>query len=343
MEFQRSSREKYYRIPMSKLLTVFPVIPHYQRIIDKERVKSIYKKIKDVIDRGEEPFLPGCLIIVKSNDKKWLLDGNHRYHIYKMLYDKCKYDCQIVCNEIEVKTDSEAKTLFKIINNVVPSPDMPEGIDLKSVHMIASYFLEKYPKIFSSSKSRRSYRPYLHRDTFQEKIGQLLTELEKKGPVDNTEIIKKIEEYNDEMACKNWKHFMSSPHDTSVSITNYMIKAKEKGGFYLGMFNSYKWLFHLFKIYTVTNRFQYVKKKIPQALRVSVWNKYMGSDSRKGLCPICREREIRIEDFQCGHDLAEAKGGSLDVDNLFPVCHLCNSSMGTKDFYKAWQELQSKK
>jgi len=68
----------------------------------------------------------------------------------------------------------------------------------------------------------------------------------------------------------------------------------------------------------------------------------MGNDTRRGTCPICNERDIRIEDFQCGHDIAEAKGGGLNIDNLFPVCSLCNQSMGTKSFYKAWQELQTK-
>lgn len=342
MEFQRSNRERYYRIPLSQLLTVIPALPQYQRIIDDTRVNEIFLKIKQVIESGEEPFLPGCLIIVKSDNKKWLLDGNHRFQIYKKLYEECKFDCQIVCNEIEVKTDEEARSLFKIINNVVPIPDMPEGIDLTSVHLIAKYFIEKYPRIFSNSRSRKCFRPHLHRDSFQEKIGQLLGELEKKGPVDNTIIIRKIEEFNEKLKSKNWKYFKSSNHDTSVSIMNHMAKARQKGGFYVGMFGSYKWLFHLFGIYNITNRFHYVKKSIPKALRISVWNRYMGGSARKGLCPICRYTEIRIEDFHCGHDLAEAKGGMMNVDNLFPLCHLCNQSMGTKTFYEAWQELQAR-
>lgn len=321
---------------------MIPIIPQYQRIIDQERINRIFEKIKIVVERGEEPFLPGCLIIAKSKNKKWLLDGNHRYHIYKKLYEECKFDCSIVCNEIDVQTDEEAKNLFKIINNVAPIPDMPEGIDLTSVHTIANHFFDKYPHIFSGSRSRRCFRPHIHRDSFQEKIGQLLSILEEKGSVDHMMIIKKIEEYNDELKTKNWKHFVSSSHDTSISITNHMAKARQKGGFYVGMFSNYKWLFRLFDIHNVTNRFQYVKRKIPKALRIAVWNRYMGRDTRKGFCPICKDREISIEDFHCGHDLAEARGGEMNVDNLFPVCSLCNQSMGTKDFYEAWQEVQSK-
>jgi hypothetical protein len=342
MEIVRSKREKYYKLPLSKLLTVIPALPEYQRIIDKERVNIIFNKIKTVINRGEEPILPGCLIIVKSKDTKWLLDGNHRFHIYKKLYDECKYDCQVLCNEIEVKNDIEARNLFKIINNVVPIPDMPEGINLTSVNMISQYFLDKYPKIFSSNKSRKSFRPHIHRDVFQEKIAQVVDILEKKGKIDNTEIINKIEKYNEELKNKNWKTFVTSSHDTSLSINNYITKARQKGGLYIGLFNNYKWLFHLFDIYNITNRFQSVKKKIPNSLRVSIWNKYMDVNTKKGLCPICRDREIRIEDFQCGQDLAEAKGGGITVYNLFPICPLCNQSMGTKNFYKSWQEFQSR-
>ena len=33
-------------------------------------------------------------------------------------------------------------------------------------------------------------------------------------------------------------------------------------------------------------------------------------------------------DFQCGHIISEFNGGDITLDNLIPLCSLCNSSMG---------------
>jgi len=35
--------------------------------------------------------------------------------------------------------------------------------------------------------------------------------------------------------------------------------------------------------------------------------------------------------FACGHIISEYEGGSLDVNNLRPVCTTCNSSMGIRN------------
>ena len=35
--------------------------------------------------------------------------------------------------------------------------------------------------------------------------------------------------------------------------------------------------------------------------------------------------------FACGYVISEHMGGTLDVDNLRPVCTTCNSSMGTRN------------
>ena len=50
-------------------------------------------------------------------------------------------------------------------------------------------------------------------------------------------------------------------------------------------------------------------------------------------------REIEKDDFQAGHILAEANGGSIEIDNLVPICSQCNQGMGTmhmRDFIKEY-------
>jgi len=71
------------------------------------------------------------------------------------------------------------------------------------------------------------------------------------------------------------------------------------------------------------------KKSIPKHVKTLVWNKYIGSDKAKAPCMSCRQEEIGIRSFHCGHVIAEAKGGDMTINNLRPICAACNSSMGT--------------
>lgn len=82
----------------------------------------------------------------------------------------------------------------------------------------------------------------------------------------------------------------------------------------------------------------YVKKPIPKALRNKVWTENCG-ENFKSHC-FCCNKKITVQDWECGHIQAEAKGGTLTIDNLKPICTTCNRSMGTQnmeDFKKSFQ------
>jgi hypothetical protein len=68
---------------------------------------------------------------------------------------------------------------------------------------------------------------------------------------------------------------------------------------------------------------------IPKAIKMLVWNKYIGEEYGKGKCFCCNVTEIRQMSFHCGHILSVADGGGTTIDNLRPICQSCNSSMGT--------------
>jgi hypothetical protein len=74
----------------------------------------------------------------------------------------------------------------------------------------------------------------------------------------------------------------------------------------------------------------YKKKTISKALRRHVWEEYMG-DEGSGACYCCNKTTISVFDFVCGHVIAEKEGGATSVENLRPVCALCNSSMGSRN------------
>jgi ankyrin repeat protein len=72
------------------------------------------------------------------------------------------------------------------------------------------------------------------------------------------------------------------------------------------------------------------RKKIPKRIRTLVWNKYVGEDTPRAKCFCCRDTTISFSAFDCGHVIAESKGGDLTINNLRPVCHECNLAMGTR-------------
>lgn len=72
------------------------------------------------------------------------------------------------------------------------------------------------------------------------------------------------------------------------------------------------------------------KKTIPPKLKEQIWSSAFGN-VMKHVCWCCRDTSISGTSFHAGHIQAEAKGGSIDPDNLRPICQSCNSSMRTQN------------
>ncbi|MFN9908312.1 MAG: HNH endonuclease, partial [bacterium] len=74
----------------------------------------------------------------------------------------------------------------------------------------------------------------------------------------------------------------------------------------------------------------YIKDSIPRAVKNCLWINYFG-DKRVGVCACCQREPITINNFHAGHikSQKEQGPGSTTLDNLAPICPLCNLSMGT--------------
>ena len=80
------------------------------------------------------------------------------------------------------------------------------------------------------------------------------------------------------------------------------------------------------------------KKPIPKTIRSLVWNKFIGEANGIGECYVCSSK-LSSQHFECGHIVAEVDGGDCTIDNLRPICSLCNRSIGSKnmdDFKKIY-------
>ena len=76
---------------------------------------------------------------------------------------------------------------------------------------------------------------------------------------------------------------------------------------------------------------KYTKKSISKRLKTMIWNYRIGLCIGSVLCPSCGDQEITQSDFDCGHIIAESNRGSLNVNNLMPICRQCNLSMSSMD------------
>jgi 5-methylcytosine-specific restriction endonuclease McrA len=72
------------------------------------------------------------------------------------------------------------------------------------------------------------------------------------------------------------------------------------------------------------------RKSIPRAVRDRVWNEAFGEKSGVGMCSCCC-RELTQQSFECGHVIAQARGGEDTPANMRPLCRACNRSMSTRD------------
>lgn len=76
------------------------------------------------------------------------------------------------------------------------------------------------------------------------------------------------------------------------------------------------------------------RKAIPKAVRDMTWDFYVGTDNGRSKCFCCNNHVISQNNFECGHVIADKKGGEANVKNLRPVCSLCNKSMQTTNMIK---------
>lgn len=243
-------------------------------------------------------------------------DGNHRYNAcLKLLNDK-HIDLELAVNLVIVESEQDSQDIFQLVNTTVPLPTMPKGISLKIPNNVVEHFRKKFPKIFSSNKTCR--RPHLTEREFTEHIGRIV----EGGYNDATFMIKAIETYNNTLKNSVWTVYKSKKLSSGGKITSLVANATRKGGFYVGIFGDYLWMYNLFNIPFKSSEITSFKH-----IRPEVWRTYVGN-RLSVICPCCNLSTINFNNWEAGHVVARAKGGSDDISNLRPICGGCNKRMG---------------
>ena len=88
---------------------------------------------------------------------------------------------------------------------------------------------------------------------------------------------------------------------------------------------------------TISQKNNNYSETIPKALKDCVWIKYMGNIYQTN-CLCCNINSITAVNFHCGHIIPYSKGGYTNINNLVPICSVCNLSMSTNNMIEWCQK-----
>lgn len=74
----------------------------------------------------------------------------------------------------------------------------------------------------------------------------------------------------------------------------------------------------------------YKKVHIPRSLKNVVWTTYCGEVYNYKCTVTWCTTVLTPFNFEAGHNVPESRGGLTNVDNLRPICSMCNKSMGNR-------------
>jgi 5-methylcytosine-specific restriction endonuclease McrA len=274
-----------------------PSIPLCQREFCDERVDELFNSLcnyftseNDILDLG---LLKVCHC--NSNNKYYLLDGQHRFKAYQIFYNKFNMKFNIHYTVNQCNSEDEVRQYFFAINNNFNGGEfvyIEEDSIIKE--KIKSHVRKKYPKHISNCISPRF--PNINLDKFTNILIEKL-----QGNTDVDDIIDKIECFN-----------LHIKKQFEENDTNRYEQCMKKNGFFLA---------YWFCPCPI--------KKIPQCLRIKVWTTEFHEEAQ-GKCLVCLSN-ISLYNFDCGHIISRKNGGLTNLSNLKPICRVCNLSMSTQD------------
>ena len=86
----------------------------------------------------------------------------------------------------------------------------------------------------------------------------------------------------------------------------------------------------------MSNYIKHNNNNIPHCIRFQTWRKHF--ITMDGYCIVCTS-PISADNFTCGHIVSKYRGGTLNINNLEPICVSCNSSMKTQNLYEYKKKL----
>jgi hypothetical protein len=317
--------------------------PELQRPLSYDRMQDIVAYQMDAFQKCQTFCFLGDLVMCDTgNNSLLLVDGQHRYEAIKQIYMH-QPTYQISITKL---ANISLEVAFLLLNKAQP---VPQYIIDSVFNLSRKTFLESFSRLLKKefghyiTKSINPRRPNV-------KIDHILDTLSKSEVWDvchaltnvnycfkcflhiNTNYLTKMETPigNNERIMSKAQKYLCSPlylsNDVDDIWPSLLVKAHAD------------FLAQEIAAKALDKKNENIpSKSLPKAVRMAAWNKWF-FNTAGGCCFICKS-PIDISRFECGHIISRYNGGSDNVNNLRPICGLCNKSMGKQnmsDFCKSY-------
>ena len=322
-------------IHASQLAVLVDVPCEVQRLLDKDRVEDIvqYQRRK-WRDTGSFIFMGEIIVAVPCDmdlTHATIIDGQHRVAALRQIW-KLQPEYKLLMRVVSVGPEFTLADAFSLINKSVPIPDyVMDTLHDSARRRLLDQFVSMFCKQFKAfvSKSRHPRRPNVNMDALMSHVSR-------------SHLVDKFHDASELMQYVLWVNVQVASMDPHVrDVAAKKGENKTVAPLYLSCDAEHEWAYDgkLLMQYTglmsdqTPNVVTQVSKpkRLSAAVRNACWTQTFGA-ALEGKCMCCKVVDVTYRNFQAGHIIPRAKGGSDDINNLRPICITCNASMGDEYF-----------
>jgi hypothetical protein len=318
--------------------------PAVQRLLNEEYVKYLVDdQIKEYDEFGVFSLLQS-ITCCDVNDKRYVIDGQHRLEAYRILqsqgYSLC-FSIPLVC--YKVSSNAELMSYYSRINKHNPIQPLEKMTDewMKYGKNFCTWFVSEY-KNYVKQDDSKAMCPNINLKSLMMYIKKYNVFHRLPDGCELIDFINTIKKLN--VHVLNNKNLIIQ-YQFKDDLKKRMEKCEKKHPInpcMLGIWRNFEWIEMVLKSLSENisiddisfSMFAMKRPRIERKKRINVWKKRNGSNM-DGVCTVCDE-SLSFEDMECGHIQSFFHGGSNDVSNLEPICKTCNRDMGilNLDIYK---------
>lgn len=318
--------------------------PEFQADLDEDKIQEMV----DAFRACKSHFLSQLLLTIANikiagEEINYIMDGQHRMEMIKILHEKYGENMQVILAIHIVNDEDTLKQLFDTLNkdSTKNLTYVKLPIFLKqSVDQFRQALISKYINCYEKKKKQSSHIKTVNElideleqnDFFSSNVHLTTSELLSKIDSDHSNFLNYVGYL--EQVCKPTTHYYKDEETMIKQCKNVMFFKNNN--------------FVQFVCYSedpIHNFTKNTRTGISPGLRKKVWENQYGSKTT-GICPIvgCNHvlSSVIKRGFQCGHVISNKNGGKEELSNLRPICADCNSVMSSTnwDIFVVDQELK---
>lgn len=307
-----------------------------QRLLNEEYILELLEDQRKEYNKHRHFSVLQSITCADFKGKRYILDGQHRVEMFRRLkrehYPLYQYIPVVIYNTSSME---EMVEYYRRINRNNPvNPLEISDMWFNYGKELCSWLVKLFPS-YCKTSANNCMSPHISMHAMVEYLKQYRVFERVLERSDGILLLKQnIVALNDYITIRynEFMKFGMSP-EFSKRCAKCAKKCPTKPCF-LGMWRRFEWIeICLYMIATSTTvdnvdlyKFARERDKIPKTLRTQVWNKRNGN-TLEGGCYVCN-RELCYENMECGHVVPFAYNGSVELENLEPICKTCNRDMG---------------